>query len=157
MSEDLVRTELSSTAYAVLRFTQLFDAGGLSRASQGGLYYLLKEIKNNRPISVFSNYKDCFRNYMPVELAVRMIKSVIEENLSGIFNAHLDAFTLPFDELLKSLTGLNKDYNSDELIKPGDKEGLAYFIPRQSDELATKIGKEETIGPYFANAYNAIT
>jgi nucleoside-diphosphate-sugar epimerase len=157
IAEDLVRTETVTAGSSILRFTQLFDADGLSRASQAGLYYLLKEIKYNRAITVFSNHKACLRNYMPVELAVKMVRSVIEKNLSGIFNAHLDAFTLSFDELLKTLTSLNKGYDSNELIKPGDKEGLAYVIPGQSDELAATIGKEETIGHYFANAYEAIT
>jgi nucleoside-diphosphate-sugar epimerase len=154
--EDYIQTEINSDNYSILRFTQLFDAKGLSRKSQAGLYYLLKEIKSNNPITIFSNNKACYRNYMPVELAISIIEETIIQKLTGVFNAHLDAFTLSFDELIKKLAGLNKNYNSKELIVVGEKEGLPYYIPKQSNELISKINVPHDLKHYLTNAYNLI-
>jgi nucleoside-diphosphate-sugar epimerase len=156
ITEDLIRTEMPSDAFSILRFTQIFDDKGLSRTSQVGLYYLLKEIKNNHSISIFSNNKECYRNYMPVELAIKMIDVVINENLVGVFNAHLDSFTFSFDELINQLTSLNENYNSKELISVGDKIGLPYYITDQSSELSSAIGAEYKLMSYFKEAYNQI-
>lgn len=156
IAEDLIRTETPPDNFSSLRFTQLFDSKGLSKTSQAGLYYLLKEIKNNNPISIFSNNKECYRNYMPVELAIKMIELVIDENLSGVFNAHFDTFTLSFDELIKQLTALNESYNSKELITVGEKIGLPYHITAQSNELALPITNENNLITYFKKAYELI-
>ncbi|MES2514150.1 MAG: NAD(P)-dependent oxidoreductase [Bacteroidota bacterium] len=156
ITEDLIRTEMPSEGFSVLRFTQMFDAKGLSRTSQAGLYYLLKEIKSNNPISIFYNNKECYRNYMPVELAVKMIEIVIDKNLNGVLNAHLDAFTLSFNELFKQLTSLNESYNSKELVSVGDKIGLLYHIAEQNEELTSAIGGENNLMNYFKEAYNQI-
>jgi nucleoside-diphosphate-sugar epimerase len=156
IAEDLIRAQIPEENYAILRFTQLFDDKGLSRTSQTGLYYLLKEIKNQKPISIFSNNKECYRNYMPVELAIRMIETIINKNFCGIFNAHLDRFTLSFDELILKLTRLNKNYNSKKLISIGDKIGLKYFIAPQSNELSSTIDSEINLMSYFVETYNRI-
>jgi hypothetical protein len=156
IAEDLIRAEIPLENFAILRFTQLFDAKGLSRTSQAGLYYLLKEIKNQNPISIFSNNKYCYRNYMPVELAIKMIEAILIKNLCGIFNAHLDRFTYSFDELIRKLTGLNENYNSRELISVGDKIGLLYYIAPQSNDLEIAIGLENNLIDYFNKAYNLI-
>lgn len=156
ITEDLIRAEIPEENFAVLRFTQLFDDKGLSRTSQAGLYYLLKEIKSQNPISIFSNNKDCYRNYMPVELAIKMIEAIVNKNLCGIFNAHLDRFTFSFDELIRNLTGLNENYNSRELISVGDKIGLLYYIAPQSNDLEIAIGIENNLIDYFKKAYNLI-
>ena len=156
IAEDLIRAHMPNENFAILRFTQLFDDKGLSRTSQSGLYYLLKEIKNQNPISIFSNNRGCYRNYMPVELAIQMIDTVINKKLCGIFNAHLDRFTFSFDELIKKLTGLNEKYNTKELISVGDKIGLKYFIPPQSNELSSTICSEIDLMTYFVETYNQI-
>jgi nucleoside-diphosphate-sugar epimerase len=153
ITEDIIKAELTLNQYTILRFTQLFDANGLSRVSQAGLYYLLKEIKNNNPISIFSNYDKCFRNYMPIELAIKAIETAIFEQLNGIFNAHFDTFTLSFDQLISSLVSLNPQYDSSKLITIGNKEGLPYFIDKQSDELITKMKVSENLDYYFKKAY----
>jgi nucleoside-diphosphate-sugar epimerase len=154
--EDYIQTEMNSDNYSILRFTQLFDAKGLSRKSQAGLYYLLKEIKSGNPITIFSNNKVCYRNYMPVELAISIIEEIISKKMTGVFNAHLDVFTLSFDELIRQLTSLNKNYSSKELIVVGEKEGLPYYIPKQSNELVLKINRQHDLMYYFTNAYNLI-
>ncbi len=156
IAEDLVQTEMPSDSFSVLRFTQLFDAKGLSRTSQAGLYYLLKEIKGNNPISIFSNNKECYRNYMPVELAISMIESVINKSMSGLFNAHLDAFTFSFDELIKQLVALNVNYDSVKLITVGEKTGLPYYIDKQSEELVLTVADSNNVSYYFKNAYDLV-
>ena len=100
ISEDIIRTELSEEKYCILRLPQLFDGKGLFRISQPGLFYLLKQIKSNGPISLFANYKECLRNYMPLEIVVQMILVVINKNFKGVINAHLDEFTLSLEQLV---------------------------------------------------------
>lgn len=156
IAEDLILTEMQKDSFTILRFTQLFDSKGLSRKSQAGLYYLLKEIKQNNPISLFINNKECYRNYMPVEYAIKMIATVIDENLNGVFNAHLDAFTLSFDELLEQLARLNEHFDTRKLIKVGNKIGLTYHIANESKELVSFISKDDNLFAYFKEAYNNI-
>lgn len=153
--DDLIQTELLPTQYSIVRFTQLFDAVGLSRSSQAGLYYLLKEIKQNKPITILANYKDCLRNYMPVELAVNAVDTIINNKLTGVFNTHLDKFTLSFDELINQLISLNTEYKG-SLITVGDKIGLPYYVEKQSDDLISKMNETKELLSYFKNAYELI-
>lgn len=155
-AEDLIITEMASNNYSILRFTQLFDAAGLSRKSQAGLYYLLDCIKFNKQISVFANQNECFRNYTPVEIALKFIDAIIKYDLKGIYNAHFDSFTFSFSDLMETLTNLNGNYNSKELIIAGDKIGQSYYIEKQSDELISKITVEDDLVAYFEKAYKMI-
>ena len=60
-------------------------------------------IKHEKHISVFKNKQECYRNYTPVEIAINFIEICIDNNLQGIFNAHIDDFTFSFDNLVKKL------------------------------------------------------
>ena len=156
VTEDLIRVEMLENNFSIIRFTQLFDADGLSRKSQVGLYYLLKEIKQNNSITIFSNHKECFRNYLPIELAIKMIELTFDKEFSGIYNAHFDIFTLSFSELLKLLIGLNKNYDFKTMVNEGDQKGLSYIIPNQSDQLISKIKTKNNLIDYFKSAYKLV-
>lgn len=153
--DDFIQTELSYSQYVIVRYTQIFDSKGLSRASQAGLYYLLKQIKQIKPISIFSNHTTCYRNYMPVELAVNALEQIINHNLKGVFNAHLDNFTLSLDNLINRLTNLNIEYRR-ELISVGENIGLTYHIEKQSDELILKMDAANELSLYFRKAYQQL-
>jgi nucleoside-diphosphate-sugar epimerase len=156
ISEDLIQAEMSGNNYSIIRFTQLFDAKGLASSSQIGFYYLLDCIKNNKQILVFKNQEECYRNYTPVEIAVKCIEICIANNFKGVFNAHLDNFTFSFKELLQKLTSLNENYNVTELVIKGDKFGLPYYIAKQNDELVSKIEIDTEIMNYYSAAYNLV-
>lgn len=156
ITEDVIITEMKSKNFSIIRFTQLFDSKGLSRKSQAGLYYLLDCIKHEKYISVFKNKQECCRNYTPVEIAINFIEICIDNNLQGIFNAHIDDFTFSFNDLVEKLASLNKNYDTLKLVIEGDKMGLPYFIAKQSDELVLKLKSNLDIENYFKEAYSLV-
>jgi len=153
--DDIIMQELPNSGYTILRFSQLFDKYGLARESQSGLYYLLDSIKTNKPISLFSNYRSCVRNYLPIELLLLFFDKIIDNHKTGLFNSYIDDFTLNFPHLINELTRLNPKYNKENLISVGKIIGLNYSIERQSDELVELIDTQSLIS-YFKQAYNQI-
>ena len=151
-SEMLIKQELKESKYAILRFPQIFDSNGLARRSQQGLYYLLESIKFNRPITKFSNFRDCYRNYLPIEIVVNMIQLIITQKMTGVINSHIDSFTFRYIDLLSQIVSLNPNYNT-ELITVGDKFGLEYAIETQCDQLVSNLDCKNPI-EYFKEAYN---
>ncbi len=151
-SEMLINQALKNNKYVILRFPQIFDSIGLARRSQQGLYYLLESIKFNRPITMFSNFRDCYRNYMPIEIVVNIIQLIITQKMTGVVNSHIDSFTFRYEDLLTDLVSLNPDYNTD-LITVGDKFGLQYVIDPQCEQLVSKLEYKKPI-EYFKVAYN---
>lgn len=154
-SEELIKQEIKESNYTIIRFPQLFDYEGLARKSQGGLYYLLGCAKYNRPISIFSNYAECHRNYMPVEIALKIIEIIIEKKIIGVLNAHIDSFTLTFNDLIKLIISLNPKYE-ESLISIGNNLGLTYSLESESEQLITQLIYKKPI-EYFKEAYNNIS
>jgi len=153
--DDIIKQELPIEKYTILRFPHLFDNIGLARKSQSGFYYLLDSIKLNKPINLFSNFRLCLRNYLPIELLLNFFDVVLEYKKKGIYNAYLDSFTFKFDELINTLIKLNDNYNFDKLISIGKNEGLIYSIEPQSDDLVNQI-MCKTPYYYFKTVYNQL-
>ncbi len=154
-SEELVKQELNESSYTIIRFPQLFDYVGLAKKSQGGLYYLLECAKYKRPISMFSNYAMCHRNYLPIEIALNIIEIIIENKITGVLNAHIDSFTLPFADLIKVIVSLNPNYE-ESIISVGNNFGLTYSLETESEQLVSKLIYKKPI-EYFKEAYNNIS
>jgi nucleoside-diphosphate-sugar epimerase len=154
-SEEIIRQELNESKYTILRFTQVFDYNGKSIISQKGLHYLFECVKYNRPISMFSNYKDCYRNYLSIDVLVNMISVVIENKITGVLNAHIDSFTMSFLDLIKTITSLNPNYNKN-FINIGDNIGLAYAIESESKQLISKLSYKKPLD-YFKEAYDNLS
>jgi hypothetical protein len=127
----------------------------LARKSQAGLYYLLECAKYNRPISMFSNYAACQRNYLPIEIGLDIIEIIINNKITGVLNAHLDSFTLPFIDLVNIIVSLNPNYDK-KLIVIGNNLGLTYYLESQTEHLVTKLFYKKQLD-YFQGAYNNIS
>ena len=153
--DDYIQTEIPNKNYTILRFTQLFDYAGLFQVSQTGLYYLLSQIKKNNAIEIFSNSRECVRNYMPIEFAIEAIEVAITYNLTGVFNAHFDTFTLSYNNLIDQLLLLNEGYQTSQMKKT-KKNGSVYFLGKQSDELISKMTIPNNLEYYFRKTYNSI-
>jgi len=153
ISEDILRQEIGLEGCTILRFTQLFDPNGLAMTSQRGLYYLLEAIKYQKTISLLSNYREIFRNYMPIELAMQIYAQIIETNYKGIVNAYLNEYTLPFDEIVNKLTGMNPCIKHLKLITVGAISGINYILEPPSIEVETMLKDHYPIEFYFREAY----
>jgi nucleoside-diphosphate-sugar epimerase len=153
-SEEIIRQELGDDQYTILRFPQLFDESGLARHSQHGLYYLLDHVKRNASIKVFSNYANCFRNYLPVELAVQMIFNIIENSLTGVINGVIGDHTMSLMDLLNIITILNADFDKNN-ISIGENKGVEYTI-KDGDADFINLLNYHSLGFYLQKAYNHI-
>jgi len=155
ISEDIIQSQMPEDSYTILRFAQLFDLEGLSRKTQGGLYYLAEMVKKKMPITLFSNHEECSRNYMPIELLLEIVGKVINQGVKGLHNAYFSSLTLSFKDLIQKFDSFHKEpYASDLSI--GDREGMTYSIEKES-ELISNIVKPQSVDFYLNNFYNSIT
>jgi nucleoside-diphosphate-sugar epimerase len=153
-AEQLVTETFDAGDYCILRFPGLFDKEGKARKSQGGLYYFLDQVKANKEINLVENHQKCHRNFLPIEIATHMVKTVIDSKLTGVFNAHIDSFTIGLKDLLDLIVSLNSEYDQDN-IKIGKSLGAEYYIGKSSNELISKI-KFRPLDFYLNQAFSHI-
>ncbi len=154
ISEDIIQSEMTSDSYAILRFAQLFDYNGLSRKTQGGLYYLAESVKKKIPLNLFANHANCPRNYMPVELLIEIVEQVISHNIKGLHNAYFNSFTLSFKELIATFDKFNgDDYNSP--LELGTRDGMSYSIEKES-HIINELIEHEEVGYYLRELFNSL-
>jgi nucleoside-diphosphate-sugar epimerase len=153
-SEELIKQELDLNKYTILRFPQVFDEKGQARASQKGMYYLLESVKKNVPISVFSNYVSCSRNYLPIEVVVDIVQKTIEHQLTGTVNGIINSYTISFMDLVNLIVSFNPGYDIKN-ISVGENVGLTYFLEDEDKQLVNLLNCAE-LKHYLKKAYNFI-
>jgi hypothetical protein len=127
-SEDIVVNKMSPDKYTILRFPHLFDYCGKARKSQPGLYWLAESILKKHSISLFANHNECRRNYMPIELLLKIIDSTIEKNITGIQDAYFNDFTLLLRDLIYTMAEVISDHKIEPIFSSSTKKGFTYRL-----------------------------
>lgn len=153
--ESSISTHLPLHSYTILRFPQIFDEFGLCKQSQAGLYFILEKIKKNEPIELFQNYQTEYRNYLPIELLIKIVINVINFKKKGTFNSLIDCFTISWEELINIILQFNPLYDRTSNLKLGNNKCLPIHIPLQSEEIMKSITFDSP-EKYFLRAYSNI-
>jgi dTDP-4-dehydrorhamnose reductase len=148
LSEDIIISEMNEKQYTILRFSQLMDYKGESRKTQGGLYFLAESLLKKIPVMVFSNYQECYRNYMPIELLLKIIDFTIEHNIKGLHNAYFNEFTLSLKELINILASSIPNCNYETELTINDKTGFSFQIDKSYTIFRNYI-EYESINFYY--------
>ena len=154
ISEEIIQSQLPEGSYTILRFAQLFDLEGLSRKTQGGLYYLAEMVKKKSPINLFANHSECSRNYMPIALLLEIVEKVINEEVKGLHNAYFNSLTLSFQDIIRNLENSHPEPYCSELLI-GDRDGMTYSIEKES-ELISNLVKPNSMTFYLNEFFHSI-
>ena len=153
LSEDIIISEMNKEQYTILRFPQLMDFKGRSRKTQGGLYFLAESLIKKTPIMIFSNHEECYRNYMPIDLLLKIIDYTIKHNVKGLHNAYFNDFKLSLIKVINKLAACIPNLKTELSI--GDKKGLSFQIDKASSVFTDSI-EHENIDFYFSKFIKTI-
>lgn len=156
ISEDIL-VYFNKDRLTVLRFPQLFDSAGKAKKSQAGLYYFLESVKHLKRIDLAANSSDCVRNYLHVELAVKIILYFIHnDKKETVIEAYFESYTFSIDEILRKIMRFNNFYNPSELINVTEKAAATYVIGTPNEELNSNLCPLRSIEFYLNEAYQQI-
>lgn len=155
LSEDIILSEMDETEFTILRFPQLFDYEGKARATQGGLYYLVEMLIKNKPIGLFSNHNECYRNYMPIELLLQIFDFVIGEGVKGLHDAYFNDFTFSLKDLISVLSNSVPDNKVKPVFSKVDSKGFSFKID-SSVSIFDGAFERESINFYLTKFINTM-
>lgn len=148
LCEDIIVNKMAADKYAILRFPQLFDYDGKARKTQTGLYWLAESILKKHPISLYKNHNECLRNYMPVELLLKIIDSTIENNITGLQDAYFNDFTLPIKDLIYTMAEAMHNKKFKPIFSSSKNKGFVYKIST-NNSIFEELIKRENISFYI--------
>ncbi len=147
MGDDLLTyaTAHGDLVATILRFSQIFDAGGRSAASQPGLHAWASAVRGGEPLRVF-DHEPRKRSYLPVETVVRAIEHAIENRIRGTHDVIAAESYTPLElvHLLAELGGYDA-----ARIERVDRSAAAYVIPACSPQFEVLLAQQEPLRRAF--------